>query len=163
MSDSVQPTRLTCPWDSPGKNTGVGCHFLLQCMKVKSESEVTQLLLDKKINVDQPSQEKLELFSKTTEEWLGRQLREHQDCHSQCWPRVQGLIRTECFQRGEEGCISSSGRLGWLHLLAHRWDSHRSCNVDCSQQNFEDMAAFTQISEDGTTYQSPRPQIPIQL
>ena len=47
MSDSVpphkrQPTRLPCPWDSPGKNTGVGCHFLLQCMKVKSESEVIQ-------------------------------------------------------------------------------------------------------------------------
>ena len=37
-----QPTRLPCPWDSPGKNTGVGRHFLLQCMKVKSESEVTQ-------------------------------------------------------------------------------------------------------------------------
>ena len=37
-----QPTRLPRPWDSPGKNTGVGCHFLLQCMKVKSESEVTQ-------------------------------------------------------------------------------------------------------------------------
>ena len=33
-----QPTRLPCPWDSPGKNTGVGCHFLLQCMKVESES-----------------------------------------------------------------------------------------------------------------------------
>ena len=47
MSDSVQPhrqqpTRLCHPWDSPGKNTGVGCHFLLQCMKVKSESEVAQ-------------------------------------------------------------------------------------------------------------------------
>ena len=47
MSDSVrphrrQPTRLPCPWDSPGTNTGVGCHFLLQCMKVKSESEVAQ-------------------------------------------------------------------------------------------------------------------------
>ena len=47
MSDSVQPhrrqpTRLLRPWDSPGKNTGVGCHFLLQCMKVKSEREVTQ-------------------------------------------------------------------------------------------------------------------------
>ena len=45
MFDSVwphrqQPTRLHCPWDSPGKNTGVGCHFLLQCMKVKSEREV---------------------------------------------------------------------------------------------------------------------------
>ena len=38
-----QPTRLPRPWDSPSKNTGVGCHFLLQCMKVKSESEVTQL------------------------------------------------------------------------------------------------------------------------
>ena len=34
--------RLLCPWDSPDKNTGVGCHFLLQCMKVKSESEVAQ-------------------------------------------------------------------------------------------------------------------------
>ena len=47
MSDSVlphrrQPTRLLRPWDSPGKNTGVGCHFLLQCMKVKSESKVAQ-------------------------------------------------------------------------------------------------------------------------
>ena len=44
MSDSVwahrrQPTRLPGPWDSPGKNPGVGCHLLLQCMKVKSESE----------------------------------------------------------------------------------------------------------------------------
>ena len=38
----LQPTRLLRPWDSPGKNTGVGCHFLLQCMKVKSESEVSQ-------------------------------------------------------------------------------------------------------------------------
>ena len=47
MSDSVrphrwQPTRLLRPWDSPGKSTGVGRHFLLQCMKVKSESEVAQ-------------------------------------------------------------------------------------------------------------------------
>ena len=37
-----QPTRLRCPWDSPGKNTGVGCHFLLQRMKVKNEREVVQ-------------------------------------------------------------------------------------------------------------------------
>ena len=37
-----QPTRLLCPWDSPGKNTGAACHFLLHCMKVKSESEVAQ-------------------------------------------------------------------------------------------------------------------------
>ena len=47
VSDSVrphrgQPTRPRHPWDTPGKNTGVGCHFLLQCIKVKSKSEVTQ-------------------------------------------------------------------------------------------------------------------------
>ena len=47
MSDPVRPhrqqaTRLHHPWDSPDKNTGMGCHFLLQCMKMKSESEVTQ-------------------------------------------------------------------------------------------------------------------------
>ena len=40
-----QPTRLPRPWDSPGKNAGLGCHFLLQCMKVKSESEVIQSCL----------------------------------------------------------------------------------------------------------------------
>ena len=50
MSDSVrphrrQPIRLPCPWDSPGKSTGVGCHFLLQCRKGKSESEVAQSCL----------------------------------------------------------------------------------------------------------------------
>ena len=50
VSDSVQPqrlkpTRLPRPWDSPGKNTGVGCHFLLQCRKVKSEREVAQSCL----------------------------------------------------------------------------------------------------------------------
>ena len=47
VSDSLQPNRLQpnrllCPWDSPSKNTGVGCHFLLQCMKVKSERKVAQ-------------------------------------------------------------------------------------------------------------------------
>ena len=47
VSDSVrphrwQPTRIPRPWDSPGKNTGVSCHFLLQCRKVKSESEDAQ-------------------------------------------------------------------------------------------------------------------------
>src|SRR5574340_607572 len=50
VSDSVrphrrQPTRLPSSWDSPGKNTGVGCHCLLQCMKVKSEREAAQSCL----------------------------------------------------------------------------------------------------------------------
>ena len=61
MSDSVrphglQPTRLPHPWDSPGKNTGVGCHCLLQCMKVKSESEDAQscLTLSDPMDCSQP-------------------------------------------------------------------------------------------------------------
>ena len=61
MSNSLrphrrQPIRLHCLWDSPGKNTGAGCHFLPQCMKVNSESEVTQscptLLGGSKITAD---------------------------------------------------------------------------------------------------------------
>ena len=57
MSDSVRPrrrppTRLLCPWDSPGKNTGMGCHFLLQCMRVKNETEVTQSCLTLSDSVD---------------------------------------------------------------------------------------------------------------
>ena len=57
VSDSVppqrrQPTRHCGPWDSPGKNTGVGRHFLLQCMKVKSESEVAQSCLTLRDPVD---------------------------------------------------------------------------------------------------------------
>ena len=60
MSGSVrfhrqQPTRLPCPWDSPGKNTGVGCHFLLQCMKEKSESEVVQSCLTQRPHGLQPT------------------------------------------------------------------------------------------------------------
>ena len=57
VSNSVRlhrrhPTRLPRPWDSPGKNTGVGCHFLLQCMQVKSESEVAQSCLTPSDPVD---------------------------------------------------------------------------------------------------------------
>ena len=60
MSDSVQthrrqPTRLRRPWNSPGKNTGVGCHFLFQCMKVKSESEVPQSCLTQQPHGRQPT------------------------------------------------------------------------------------------------------------
>ena len=45
VTPQTAATRLPRPWDSPGKNTGVGCHFLLQCRKVKSESEVAQSCL----------------------------------------------------------------------------------------------------------------------
>ena len=76
MSDSVrpqrwQPTRLPRPWDSPGKNTGVGCHILLQCMKVKSESEVAQSCLTRSDPMDRslPGSSIHEIFQARVLEW----------------------------------------------------------------------------------------------
>ena len=67
----LQPTRLLCPWDSPGKNTGMGCHFLLQCMKMKSESEVTQLCLTLSVPMDcsLPGSSIHGIFRATVLEW----------------------------------------------------------------------------------------------
>ena len=76
MSDSVQPhrwqpTRLPCPWDSPDKNTEVGCHFLLQCMKVKGESEVTQscATLSDPMNCSPPGSSVHGIFQARVLEW----------------------------------------------------------------------------------------------
>ena len=76
MSNSMQlhrwqPTRLPCPWDSPGKNTGVGCHFLLQCMKVKSESEVAQscLTLSDPMDCSPPGSSAHRIFQARGLEW----------------------------------------------------------------------------------------------
>ena len=77
MSNSVrlqrrQPTRLCHPWDSPGKNTGVGCHFLLQCMKVKSESEVAQscLTLSNPMDYSLPGTSVHGIFQARILEWV---------------------------------------------------------------------------------------------
>ena len=76
MSDSVrphrqQPTRLPRPWDSPSKNIGVGCHFLLQCIKVKSESEVTQSCptLSDPMDCSQPGSSVHGIFQARVLEW----------------------------------------------------------------------------------------------
>ena len=65
-------TRLPCPWDSPGKNTGVGCHFLLQCMKVKRESEVAQscLTLSDPMHCSLPSFSAHGIFQARVLEWV---------------------------------------------------------------------------------------------
>ena len=67
-----QPTRLRHPWDSPGKNTGVGCHFLLQCMKVKSESEVAQscLTLSNPVDCSLPGSSIHGIFQARVLEWV---------------------------------------------------------------------------------------------
>ena len=87
MSDSVrphrrQPTRLPHPWDSPGKHTGVGCHFLLQCMKVKNESEIAQSCPTLRPHGLQPTR-LLRLWDfpgKSTGVGCHRLLREDRDC-----------------------------------------------------------------------------------
>ena len=67
-----QPTRLPRPWDSPGKNTGVGCHFLLQCMKVKSEREVAQscLTLSDPMDCSLPGSSVHGIFQARVLEWV---------------------------------------------------------------------------------------------
>ena len=67
-----QPTRLHCPWDSPGKSTGVGCHFLLQCMKAKSESEVTQsrLTFHNPMDCSLPGSSSHGIFQASVLEWV---------------------------------------------------------------------------------------------
>ena len=71
-----QPTRLPRPWDSPGKNTGVGCHFLFQCMKVKSESEVAQscLTLRDPMDCSPPGSSIHGIFQARVLEWGGNML-----------------------------------------------------------------------------------------
>ena len=66
------PTRLCRPWDSPGKNTGVGCHFVLQSMKVKSEREVTQscLTLCNPMDCSPPGSSIHGVFQATVLEWV---------------------------------------------------------------------------------------------
>ena len=84
MSDSVrphrrQPTRLHRPWDSPGKNTGVGCRFLLQCMKVKSESEVAQSFptLRNPMDCSLPGSSARGIFQARVLEWVAIAFSEH--------------------------------------------------------------------------------------
>ena len=95
MSNSVrphrrQPTRLPGPWDSPGKNTGVGCHFLLQCMKVKSESEVAQSYptLSDPMDCSLPCSSVHGIFQARVLEWgaIGLNVSLHQMCpHLSPW------------------------------------------------------------------------------
>ena len=71
VTPQTSATRLPHPWDSSGKNTGVGCHFLLQCMKVKSESEVAQLcpILSDPMDCSPPGSSVHGIFQARVLEW----------------------------------------------------------------------------------------------
>ena len=107
-----QPTRLPPPWDSPGKSTGVGCHFLLQCMKGKSESEVAQLCLTLRDAMDcsPPGSSVHGIFQSRVLEWVAIALQ-----------RAKSLTQLPLFfhflspSKEYSGLISF--RMDWLDLL----------------------------------------------
>ena len=145
MSDSVrplrrQPTRLLCLWDSPGKNTGVGCHFLLQCMKVKSESEVAQscLILRNPMDCSLPGSSTHGIFQTRVLEWLAVQ--------------NQGLAFLETSRRGflffffflplpvsgSSGCLVAFGILTAISICIFMWPT--SLYISVSLQRCRDGA-----------------------
>ena len=79
LCDPIDPTRLPCPWDSPGKNAGVGCHFFLQCVKVKSESEVAQscLTVSDPMDCSPPGSPVLGILQARTLEWVAISFSRH--------------------------------------------------------------------------------------
>ena len=124
MSDSVQPhrlqpTRLPCPWDSPGKNTGVGCHFLLQCMKVKSENEVAQSCptLSDSMDCSLPGSYIHGIFQARVLEWgaiafsisvaRGRQQSGGRECRQRCWKANSAQIIEDLYQGAQAFSVSS--------------------------------------------------------
>ena len=89
---SRQPTRLLRPWDSPGKNTGVGCHFLLQCKKVKHESEVAQSCqtLSDPMDCSLPRSSVHGSFQARVLEWVA--------INARCWEFAgSSAVKTWCF------------------------------------------------------------------
>ena len=145
MSDSVwphgwQPTRLPSPWDSPGKNTGVGCHFLLQCMKVESESEVPQsrLTLSDPKDCSLPGSSIHGIFRATVLEWGTSPIPVLQMAyprHREVKYIVQPLHVSQLW-RGEGACITQWNyepwRIDafelwcWRRLLRVPWTARRS-------------------------------------
>ena len=123
MSDSVrphglQPTRLLHPWDSPGKNTGVGCHFLLQCIKVESESEVAQscLTLSNPMDLSLPGSSVHGIFWATVLEWgaIAFSQRKHSG-GERSWSR--GLDQGRGGSRDGRKQIQEAGLMGFANRL----------------------------------------------
>ena len=131
MSNSVQPhrwqsTRLLCPWDSPGKNTGVGHHFLLQCMKVKSESEVAQscLTLIDPMDCSLPGSSIHGIFQARVLEWVAIAFSFDYTDHSKLWKILKEMgipDHATCLLRnlyaGQEAIvITRHGTTDWFQI-----------------------------------------------
>ena len=122
MSDSVgphrrQPTRLPRPWDSPGKNAGVGCHFLLQCLKVKSESEVIQscLNLSHPMNHSLPGSSVHGIFQARVLDYLV--------------PHKYPLTLQDPAPKKKKGSSSRAFNLIHRHIATDTWTAARPCHL----------------------------------
>ena len=132
MSESVlphrqQPTRLPCPWDSPGKNTGVGCHFLLQCMKVKSESEVTQSCptLSDPMDCSLPGSSIHGILQARVLEWAPKGL-SSQSYGFSSFPVVMYGCESWTIKKAERQRIDAFELWCWTRLLRVPWTARRS-------------------------------------
>ena len=122
MSNSVrphrwQPTRVPRPWDSPGKNTGVGCRFLLQCMKVKSESEVGQscLTLTDAVDCSLPGSSRHGIFQASVLEWGAIAFSTFQPSHYNTQVNGTGLLIIESIPTGCTTNVSGSPHIFQKH------------------------------------------------
>ena len=138
MSDSVgphrrQPTRLSRPWDSPGKNTGVGCHFLLQCMKVKRESEVAQscLTLSDPMDCSPPGSAVHGIFQARVLEWVAIAFSEYSSRLLLLY--ICGSKLRSAFNTAQKSCyFPSELSLSVFTAVAQRWASLSSFNLTSS-------------------------------
>ena len=104
------------PWDSPGKNTGVGCHFLLQCMKVKSQSEVAQscLTLSDVMDCSLPGSSIYGIFQARVLEWGAIAFSTHQSTRGHLWPESDlSDFGSSCIL-----VLESKEELGWSSFLS---------------------------------------------
>ena len=151
MSDSVrphrwQPTRLPRPWDSPGKNTGVGCHFLLQGMKGKSENEVAQSCptLCDPMDCSLPGSSAHGIFQARVLEWVAIAFSHYRglECKSrksrntwsnrQIWlwsaewsrAKANGVLPRECTCRSKHPLPTTQKKT--LHMKITRWSVMKS-------------------------------------
>ena len=152
MSDSVrphrrQPTRHRHPWDSPGKNTGVGCHFLLQCMKVKSESKVPQscpTLLDPMVCSLPGSSLENSIFC-AFEFFRVTHINDMRHLFSSVWLVSLRLMPSRCIHVVANDRISflfKEGNIFFIHLSI---DRHKLSQLGCCELRYSAMNMTVQI------------------
>ena len=135
MSNSVrphrqQPTRLPRPWDSPGKNTGVGCHFLFQCMKVKSESEVTQSCptLSDPMGCSPPGSPVHGIFQARVLEWVAIAF---SDSDAQSKPNARLSLKDTEIAECLGGVTSANAGFSWSRTLKGSLLAGKGRRLDC--------------------------------